>query len=116
MRQAMRRDELETWLCGSRGPAELTAMEVAILTGGEQGSLTPLTARSIRFVLAVLRDLHDDETEVWRWLFSPKRELNGARAVDLIPYRTGQVEELVVREWNRVHGSGVRRRTSAAQR
>ena len=99
-RQGMGRDELEVWLCGVRGRS-LTPTEAAILTGGDPGAMTPLVARSVGFVLAVLRDTYGDEPAVWRWLFSAREELGGARAVDLIPYRTGQIEQLVVREWNR---------------
>jgi hypothetical protein len=95
----MRQDELEEWLRGSddRGT---TAADVALI-GADTGSITEAAARSIGFVLAVLRDIYADDTAVWRWLWRPRSELGYARAVDLL--LTGdasRIEALVTYQWN----------------
>lgn len=96
----MQKQRLEAWLCGAddRGP---TPTEIAILLGAEPGSVAADVARSIRFVLAVLRDIYADEAAVWRWLCQPRDDLGGARAADLLGAgRAAQVEALVTDEWN----------------
>ena len=53
------------------------------------------------FVLAVLRDLYEHETDVKRWLNTPQLEFGGRSAVDLLS--TGhvtEVEALLVDRWN----------------
>jgi hypothetical protein len=96
----MRKQRLEAWLCGANDQ-EPTPTEIAILLGTEPETVAAPLARSIRFVLAVLRDVYPDEATVWRWLCRPRREFGGACAADLL--RTGraaEVEALVVQEWN----------------
>jgi hypothetical protein len=75
--------QLESWLVGGR---DLTLSE------GAQGR---------RFVLAVLRDLYPNDIDVQLWLTTPRPELRGAAARDLLTsHRIGEVETLVVRLWN----------------
>jgi antitoxin Xre/MbcA/ParS-like protein len=53
------------------------------------------------FVLAVLRDIYDDETEVVRWLNTPHLELGGQSAVDLLSSgRIADVESVLIDHWN----------------
>ena len=96
----MGKDELEAWLCGTdpRGP---TSAELIILTGSDSRSLAAPLLRSIRFVLAVLRDVYADDAAVWRWLLLPRLELSGARAADLMcDGRAAEIEARAVSEWN----------------
>jgi hypothetical protein len=53
------------------------------------------------FVLAVLRDLYEHETDVERWLNTPHVEFGGRSAVDLLSAgHVTEVEALLVEEWN----------------
>jgi hypothetical protein len=53
------------------------------------------------FVLAVLRDMYDNETDVERWLHTPHLELGGRSAVDLLSAgRIADVEAALVQQWN----------------
>jgi hypothetical protein len=53
------------------------------------------------FVLAVLRDLYEHETDVERWLNTPHVEFAGRSAVDLLSVgRVTEVEALLVEQWN----------------
>lgn len=95
----MRQYELEEWLRGNddRGT---TAADIALL-GADTGSITEAAARSIGFVLAVLRDIYTDDTGVWRWLWRPRSELGYARAADLLLRGdTSRIEALVTYQWN----------------
>ena len=75
--------QLETWLVGGRDPS---------LSEG---------AQSRRFVLAVLRDLFPNDIDVQLWLTTPRPELRGVAARELLTsHRIGEVEALVVRLWN----------------
>jgi hypothetical protein len=99
----MRQHELEEWLRGSddRGT---TAGDLAVL-GADTGSVTEAMARSIGFVLAVLRDIYADDTAVWRWLWRPRSELGFARAADLLlADDSARVESLVTFQWNAAQG------------
>jgi hypothetical protein len=94
----MRQHELEEWLRGDdRGTA---AADVALL-GADTDSINEAVARSIGFVLAVLRDIYTDDTAVWRWLWRPRSELGYARAADLLLRGEGsRIEALVTYQWN----------------
>lgn len=95
----MRQHELEEWLRGSEDRGT-TAADVALL-GADTGSITEAAARSIGFVLAVLRDIYTDDTAVWRWLWRPRSELGYARAADLLLRGdTARIETLVTYQWN----------------
>ena len=75
--------QLESWLVGGRDPS---------LSDGAQGR---------RFILAVLRDLYPSDFDVQLWLTTPRAELRGASARELLTSdRIGEVESLVVRLWN----------------
>ena len=53
------------------------------------------------FVLAVLRDMYEDEADVMLWLNSPHGELGGQCAVDLISAgRVAEVESILIEHWN----------------
>lgn len=53
------------------------------------------------FVLAVLRDIYDQEEDVLRWLNTPLIELGGRTAVDLLSAgRIDEVESALVEHWN----------------
>lgn len=101
----MRQHELEEWLRGSddRGT---TAADIALL-GADTGSITEAVARSIGFVLAVLRDIYADDAAVWRWLRRPRSDLGYARAVDLLlAGDASRIEALVTYQWNAAqHGA-----------
>jgi Protein of unknown function (DUF2384) len=98
----MLKQELESWLCGDWG--ELggpSPKELAFLLGEDRLPTSSSHHRSIRFVLAVLRDIYQDESAVWHWLCRPRSDLNGARPADLLAGSDAErVEALAVREWN----------------
>ena len=53
------------------------------------------------FVLAVLRDIYEDEEDVLRWLNVPHIDLGGRSAVDLLSAgRISEVETALVDQWN----------------
>lgn len=53
------------------------------------------------FVLAVLRDMFGSDAEVTYWLHTPRAELDGRSAVDLLSAgRRGEVEAALIRQWN----------------
>ena len=53
------------------------------------------------FVLAVLRDIYEQEEDVMRWLNTPHVELGGHAAVDLLSAgRIWEVETALVDQWN----------------
>lgn len=53
------------------------------------------------FVLAVLRDIYEQESDVMRWLNTPHNELGGRTAIDLLSAgRIADVESLLVDHWN----------------
>jgi hypothetical protein len=53
------------------------------------------------FVLAVLRDIHESDHEVQRWLNTPHPDLGARCPVDLLSAgRRHDVEVLLIREWN----------------
>ena len=53
------------------------------------------------FVLAVLRDIYDQEGDIKRWLNTPHNELGGRSAVDLLSAgRIAEVESVLVQQWN----------------
>ena len=94
----MRQHELEEWLRGDdRGAG---AADIALL-GADTDSINDAVARSIGFVLAVLRDIYTDDTAVWRWLWRPRSELGYARAADLLLRGdSSRIEALVTYQWN----------------
>ncbi len=53
------------------------------------------------FVLAVLRDMYTDETDVMRWLNMPHDRFGGQSAIDLLSAgRVADVESILVQHWN----------------
>jgi hypothetical protein len=68
---------------------------------GDGDQLRPSQEQSLRFVLAVLRDIYPDDATVWRWLHEPHGELGDAPPADLIrANRAAPLESLVVAKWN----------------
>ena len=97
----MHKQELESWLCGGGELDGPSPKELAFLVGEDRLPPSSLHRRSIRFVLAVLRDIYQDESAVWQWLCRPRSDLDGARAADLlVGSDVERVEALAVREWN----------------
>jgi hypothetical protein len=101
----MRQHELEEWLRGGEDRGT-TAADVALL-GADTGSINEAVARSIGFVLAVLRDIYADDAAVWRWLWRPRSDLGYARAADLLlAGDAARIEALVTYQWNAAqHGA-----------
>ena len=53
------------------------------------------------FVLAVLRDIYEQEEDVLLWLNTPQVELGGRSAVDVLSAgRKSDVESMLVDQWN----------------
>lgn len=113
----MTRQELEQWLCGGAGTLLPSAAEVATLLGvtrdvmrdGMVGDARDGAARAAarrlaraRFAVAVLRDVLADDHAVACWLRTPRRELAGRSARELLwTGETRAVEDLALREWHR---------------
>jgi hypothetical protein len=97
-RAQLGRPELERWLCAEH--SRPTAADIATLLG-EANELRPSQEQSLRFVLAVLRDIYPDDATVWRWLCEPHGDLGDAPPADLIRAdRAAPLESLVVAKWN----------------
>lgn len=100
----MRQQELEEWLRGDDHGA--TAADIANL-GADTGSVTEAVARSIGYVLAVLRDIYADDAAVWRWIWRPRSEFGYARAADLLLAGDGaRIEALATYQWNAAQVGG----------
>lgn len=53
------------------------------------------------FVLAVLRDIYDNDFEITRWLSTPRPELGGFPPADLLSLgRAAEVESVLIQHWN----------------
>lgn len=53
------------------------------------------------FVLAVLRDIYENDAEVRLWLHTPRPQLGGQSPTELLSRgRTAEVESILVEEWN----------------
>jgi Rv2175c C-terminal domain of unknown function len=103
----MLRNELEQWLCGPDStppsPAAIAAALGLSVTAFADTTLlrTAARIRSLRFTLAVLHDAFASDTDVCRWLETPREELNGmSPRAALIAGRGSLVEELAVQTWN----------------
>ena len=104
----MTKEQLESWLCGPEAPAP-TSAEIAAVLGVPVEAIADTTLlrvadrrRALRFTLAVLRDVFTDDEDVRSWLRTPREELGGRSALELL--RAGRlraVEDLAVREWHR---------------
>ena len=105
----MNKQELELWLCGPDAPI-LTPTQIAAILGVSLeaiGDTTLLRAadrlRTVRFTLAVLRDVFPDDAEVRAWLRTSRAECGGRSALELlVAGRMRVVEDLAVREWHRL--------------
>lgn len=53
------------------------------------------------FVLAVLRDLYQNDADIRIWLNTPRRTFGGNCAADLLSTgRASEVESLLIEQWN----------------
>jgi hypothetical protein len=100
----MRTYELKAWLLGS--PEPISTTEIGAFLGVEPSAIPHASMRSLRFVLAALRDTYVDELEVWLWFVRPRRDLGGACPTDLLlAGRIAELEALAARQWN-LHVTG----------
>jgi hypothetical protein len=92
--------QLEAWLVGTY-ERPITAPTMETLLDVDAETVPAVRRRSMRFVLAVLRDMFRDDRDVRGWLQEARPELGGASAADmLLKGSTEAVESCVVREWN----------------
>ena len=103
----MERDELQQWLCDRSAlpPTPAVIAEALGLPADELADTTLLRTisrvGSLRFTLAVLHDAFAADMDVWRWLESPRAELNGLTPrTALMLGREASVEALAVETWN----------------
>ena len=105
-RRALDAGELEQWLGISRSPPP-TWRELASALGPSidvlAGDASARLARTLRFALAVLRDVFPDDVGVRVWLYTPNPGNRDRRPLDLIlSGRIDLLERLAVGEWNRL--------------
>lgn len=104
----MTSEQLELWLCG-RDQGLPTAREIAGALGLRLEAVEDTTLlrvserrRTVRFLLAVLRDLFSADRDVRAWLRAPRAELAGRPPLDaLLGGRLAEVEALAVADWHR---------------
>ena len=103
----MERHELEQWL-SDPGTLPLSPIATADALGLPADALADTTllrtfaaARSLAFILAVLRDAFASDLDLWRWLEAPRPELAGESPRDaLLAGSAFAVEALAVQAWN----------------
>jgi Protein of unknown function (DUF2384) len=104
----MNKQELEMRLCGPDVLAP-TPAQIAAVLGVPLDAIGDTTLlrvadrlRSVRFTLAVLRDVFTDDADVRLWLRTPRAEFGELCALELLlAGRMRAVEDLAVREWHR---------------
>ena len=103
----MERLELEQWLCDrhSLPPYPSAIAEALGLPADELADTTLLRTaarlRSLRFTLAVLHDTFAADMDLWRWLESPRDELDGLTPrTALMLGRETVVASLAMQAWN----------------
>jgi hypothetical protein len=103
----MERHELERWL-SDPAALPLSPFATADALGLPADALADTTllrtfagARSLAFILAVLRDAFASDLDMWRWLEASRSELNGESPRDaLLAGSASAVEALAVQAWN----------------
>jgi hypothetical protein len=96
----MRRHELKAWLLGA-DEHPIPTRTIRGFLDLDPDAIPHASRRSLRFVLAVLRDIYVDELEVWLWFVRPRHELGDARPADLLlAGRIVELEALAVHQWN----------------
>lgn len=103
----MNRRELEQWL-GAVETSGLGFNDIAevlhLVLGASRRSLSIADAdelRTLRFTLAVLRDVFASDADVRGWLATPLAALGGRSPTDLLTAgRVHDLADLAVREWN----------------
>ena len=109
----MNRRELEQWLgtVDSNGLRFTEFAEVLhLVLDASRDSVAIAGAeelRTLRFALAVLRDVFASDADVRAWLIAPSHALDGRSPADLL--KAGGIQELAdlaVAEWNRPRRSG----------
>jgi hypothetical protein len=104
----MNRHDLEQWL-GAVDSSSLAFTDLAevlhLVLDASRPSLAIAGAeelRTLRFALAVLRDVFATDTDVRAWLARPMPILDGCSPADLLSSgRVHDLADLAVREWNR---------------
>lgn len=109
----MNRRELEQWL-GTVDSNGLRFSEFAevlhLVLDASRESVAIADAedlRTLRFALAVLRDVFATDADVRAWLIAPSHALAGRSPADLV--KAGRIQELAdlaVTEWNRPRHTG----------
>jgi hypothetical protein len=109
----MNRQDLEQWLgaVSSDGfPFTELAEVLHLLLDAARPSLAIADAeefRTLRFALAVLRDVFATDADVRAWLIAPAVGLDGRSPADLVSEgRVHELADLAVREWNRPRAAG----------
>jgi hypothetical protein len=110
----MTRQDLEQWLGAAVDSNGLRFTEVAevlhLVLDASRKSLAIADAeelRTLRFALAVLRDVFATDADVRAWLVAPSAALAGQPPADLLADgRIHELAELAVREWNHPRGAG----------
>ena len=103
----MEQHELEQWL-SDHDAFPLSPGATADALGLPADALTDTTflrtlaaARSLAFILAVLRDAFASDCDLWRWLETPRSELAGDSPREaLLAGSMSVVEALAVQAWN----------------
>ena len=99
-------DELERWLCDSETlPPHPVAVANALgLSASDLADTTLLRVaervRSLRLTLAVLHDAFPADVDVWRWLETPRCELDGGTPRSVLATNPNLVQRLAVLAWN----------------
>lgn len=118
----MNREELEQWLDASEvrtlGLGELAhVLHVAVDARRDSVALANVAElQSLRFAIAVLRDVFSSDEGVRGWLTSPSPALDGVAPIELLAAgRVHELADLAVNEWNRPRaGSASSRRDLVA--
>jgi hypothetical protein len=97
---AIEKRQLETWLVGSY-ERPVAAASIGELLGIDEEFVPAVRRRSMRFVVAVLRDMFSDDCQVKAWLSQVRSELGNTSASEsLLTGSTEAVEALAVDDWN----------------
>ena len=103
----MERDDLERWLCGPDvplTPPRIMATELGIAADAFADTTLLRTAarvRSLRLILAVLRDVFVDDADVTSWLASERDEFGCLTPIEaILAGRECDIVDLAVAVWN----------------
>jgi hypothetical protein len=116
----MNRQDLEQWL-GAVDSSGFRFSELAevlhLVLDASRPSLAIADAgefQTLRFTLAVLRDVFATDADIRAWLIAPSAALDGRSPADLLSEgRVHELADLAVREWNRPRAAGQLRALTA---